>query len=206
MAPLRLPEVMREEQVQKHKTAHYVHHSPVPYILPGIKYNWRGTWWTYRKNSLRVNYDKMQITAFHLRHRETKRSCKVSWNIVDLENTAQPKYLGVTFNRTLSYKQHIHNTMIKVATRTNLLKILVSSKCGTNTSSTRTTVLAMCYSIAEYVTPIYARSSHAYILDTKLNKGWRAITWCLKSIYLKYYLLAGIVPPNIRSYVYVRMK
>ena len=41
----------------------------------------------YRKNSLRANPDKTQVTAFHLRNREAKRSLKVSWNEVDLENT-----------------------------------------------------------------------------------------------------------------------
>ena len=48
--------------------------------------------------------DRALIRAIHLRHRETKRPLKLSWNGVDLENTAQPKYLGVTFDRTLSYK------------------------------------------------------------------------------------------------------
>ena len=31
---------------------------------------------------------------------------KVAWNRTDLEHTAHPKYLGVTLDRTLSYKQH----------------------------------------------------------------------------------------------------
>ena len=42
---------------------------------------------------------------------------EVSWNGVDLENTTHPKYLGETLDRTLSYKQHIQNTKMKVATR-----------------------------------------------------------------------------------------
>ena len=76
----------------------------------------------YRNNSLRANPDKTQVTAFHLRNREANRSLKVSWNGVDLENTTHPKYLGVTLDRTLSYKQHIQNTKMKVAIRNNLLK------------------------------------------------------------------------------------
>ena len=42
-------------------------------------------------NLTRRKSDEAQITAFHLRHRETNGSLKVSWNVVDLENTAQPK-------------------------------------------------------------------------------------------------------------------
>ena len=45
----------------------------------------------YRNNILHVNPDKTQVTAFHLRNREVKRSLKVSWNGVDLENTAHLK-------------------------------------------------------------------------------------------------------------------
>ena len=71
---------------------------------------------------MHVNSDKTHITAFHLLHREEKRSMKVSWNGVDIENTAQPKYLGVLFGGTLSYKQHLQNTKMKVATRNNILK------------------------------------------------------------------------------------
>ena len=35
----------------------------------------------YRSNSLRANPDKTQVTAFHLRNKEAKRSLKVVWNI-----------------------------------------------------------------------------------------------------------------------------
>ena len=67
----------------------------------------------YRNNSLRANPDKTQVTAFHLRNREENISLNVSWNGVDLDNTTCPKYLGVTLDRTLSYKQHIQNTKMK---------------------------------------------------------------------------------------------
>ena len=117
----------------------------------------------YRNNSLRANPDMTQVTAFHLRNREEKRSLKISWNGVDLENTTHPKYLGVTLDRMLSYKQHIQNTKMKVATRNNLLKKLANSKWGTNASSIRRTALALCYSIAEYVAPVWARSTYTDI-------------------------------------------
>ena len=59
----------------------------------------------YRSNSLRANPDNTQVTVFHLRNREVKRSLQVSWNGVDLENTDTQKYLGVTLDRTLATKQ-----------------------------------------------------------------------------------------------------
>ena len=97
----------------------------------------------YRINSLCANPDKTQVTAFHLRNREAKRLLKVSWNGVDLENTTHPKYSDVTLDRTFSYKQHMQNTKMKVATRNNLLKKLANSKCGINTSTIITTALAL---------------------------------------------------------------
>ena len=110
----------------------------------------------YRSNDLRANPDKTQVTAFHLRNKEAKRTLKVKWNMTDLEYTPHPKYLGITLDRTLSYKQHIHNTKMKVGTRKNLLTKLTSSKWGTNASTIRTTALTLSYSVAEYA----ARDQH----------------------------------------------
>ena len=54
---------------------------------------------------LQANPDKTKVTAFDLRNKEDKQSLKIKWNISDLENTTFPKYLSVTQNRTLSYKE-----------------------------------------------------------------------------------------------------
>ena len=111
---------------------------------------------------MRSNPDQTQITAFHMRKKQAKRTLKVKWNRTYLENTSHPKYLGVTLDRTLSYKQHIHNTKMKVATRNILLRKLSSYKWGTNASTIRTTALALSYSVVEYAAPVWARSAHAY--------------------------------------------
>ena len=161
----------------------------------------------YRSNSLRANPDKTQVTAFHLRNREAKRSLQVSWNGVDLENTDTPKYLGVTLDRTLSYKTHIHNTKMKVATRNNLLKKLANSRWGINARTIRTTALALCYSTAEYAAPVWERSAYAHLLNPELNQACRAITGCLKPTNVEnLYLLAGIAPPKIRRSVCARVE
>ena len=121
----------------------------------------------YRSNSLRANPDKTQVTTFHMRNKEANRSLKVEWNRTKLENTPHPKYLGVTLDRTLSYKEHIHNTKMKVATRNNLLWKLSNSKWGAKAS------MALCYSVAEYAAPVWARSSHAQKLNPELNSACR---------------------------------
>ena len=124
-----------------------------------------------------------------------------------MENTTHPEYLDVILDRTLSCKQHIQNTQMKVATRNNLLKKLANSKWGKNASTIRTTALALCYSIAEYAAPVWATSTYADILDPEVNKACRAITGCLKPTYVEdLYLLAGIAPPDIRRDVCATMK
>ena len=135
----------------------------------------------YRNNSLRANPDKTQVTTFHLRNNKAKREIDVTWNGTVLENTTHPKYLCVTLDRTLSYKKHMHNTKIKVATRNNPLKKLSTSKWGTNASKIKITALALCYSVAEYACPVWERSAHAHSLDPELNKACREITECHKA-------------------------
>ena len=72
------------------------------------------------------NPDKTQVTASHLRNKEAKRSLKIQWYNSDLKNTDYPKYLGITLDMTLDYKEHIHNTKMKVATRNNLPRKLAT--------------------------------------------------------------------------------
>ena len=158
----------------------------------------------YRSNSLRANPDKTQVTAFHLRNREAKRSQQVSWNGVDLENTDTPKYLGVTLDRTLSYKTHIHNTKMKVATRNNLLKKLANSRWGTNARTIRTTALALCYSTAEYAAPVWERSAYAHLLNPELNQACRAITGCLRPTNVENLYLLAELPLLKSEEVYVQ--
>ena len=160
----------------------------------------------YRSNSWRAKPDKTQVTAFHLRNKEANRSLKVEWNRTELEIIPRPKYLGVTLDRTLGYTEHIHNTKMKVATRNNLLRKLSNSKWGANASTIRITALALCYSVAEYAAPVWARSSHSQKLNPELNSACRAVTGCLKPTNVEdLYLLAGIAPPDIR-HVFVRVE
>ena len=133
----------------------------------------------YRSNNLRANQEKIQVTAFNLRNKEVKSTLKVKWNRTDPENTPHPQYICVTLDRTLSYKQHIHNT--KVATHKNLIRKLSDSRWGANASATRTTALKLSYSVAESVAPVWASSAHAYKMDSELNGACRAITGCLKN-------------------------
>ena len=121
------------------------------------------------------------------------------WNKTELESTTHPKYLGVTLDRSHSYKQHIRNTKMQVATHNNLLTKLANSKWGAIPITIRTTALALSYSTAEYAAPVWARSAHAKNLDPELNQACRSVTGCLKPTNVEdLYLLSGIAPPVTR--------
>ena len=151
-------------------------------------------------------YERTQIRLIAFTEQRGKRSLKVKWSNTELDNTDQLKYLGVTLDRTLSYKQYIHNTKMKLATRNNLLQKLTNSKWGASASTIRSTSLALCYFVAEYAAPVWPRSHHVHILDSELNTACRAIIGCLKSTNVEdLYLLAGIASPHIRRNVWARV-
>ena len=121
---------------------------------------------------------------------------------IRLENHQHPVYLGVTLDRTISYKEHIQKPRAKVSTRNSLLKQLKNSKWGAHPSTLHTTALALCFSTAEYACPAWYKSSHAYKIDPILNETCRIVTGCIKTTPIPcLYALSGIAPPDIRRAV-----
>ena len=136
---------------------------------------------------LRANPDKTHVTSFHLKN--PIRSTRYHIDI------------------TLSYKEHIHNTKMKVDTRNHPLNKLLNSKWGCNASTIRTTELAIFYSAAEYACPVWAGSPHASKLDPKLNDACRSITGCQRPTNIEeLYLLAEIAPSDIKRDVCARVE
>ena len=106
----------------------------------------------YTTNQLRANPTKTQVSLFHLRNCECGKQLNISWNGV---NCNLPVYLGVTLDRTLSYKAHIiEKTKKKVGTRNNIIRKLRTSKWGATPTTLRSSALALCYSAAEYACPV----------------------------------------------------
>ena len=153
----------------------------------------------YERNHLRANPDKTQTCAFHLMHREASRKLNITWYNKHHDHIPNPVYLGVTLDRTLSYKEHIHKLKCKTSARNNILRTLSNTKWGAKPATIKTTALALCYSTAEYECPVWEMSKHVSKLDPALNEAFRFITGCLRPTSVEnVYLLAGIAPPGVR--------
>ena len=142
---------------------------------------------------------KTTSTAFHLNNRDSQRQLAVSVNGIMLPNCEHPVYLGVTLDRTLTYKHHIEALRRKVNVRNGLHRCLAGSTWGAYTSTLRTGALALVYSAAEYASPVWSRSAHTGKLDVSLNDSMRIITGCMRPTETTFLpVLAEIVPPDIR--------
>ena len=140
------------------------------------------------------------MCAFHLRNREVN----VTWNSTRLDNTSTPVYLGVHLDKTLSYKIHICSTKQKVNAR-NIIRKLANSKWGSRAPTLRSSGIALYYSAAEYTCAVWARSTHANMLNSALHDCYSMITGCLKPTNIdSLHLLAGLAPRDIRRTVACR--
>ena len=107
--------------------------------------------------------------------------------------------MGVTLDRTLSFKDHVTKLKGKLASRNDLLSKLATTKWGADPKTLRQTALALCHSTAEYCAPVWERSCHAHKIDAELHKAYRIITGVLRSTPLPaLYRITGIPPPYIR--------
>ena len=127
----------------------------------------------YKDNHLRPNPDKTQLTAFHLKNRQADRKLNVTWNGTKLDHTNSPVYLGITLDRSLTYRNHCMKTRAKLSSRNNLLRKLHGTNWGACPHTMRTTATALCLSVAEYCCPVWARSTHCKLVDTTLNETCR---------------------------------
>ena len=98
-------------------------------------------------------------SAFHLHN--TSATCELSVYLdgLRLRHECHPTYLGVTLDRTLSYREHLTKTAGKLKNRNNLLMKLAGSTWGASSNTLRSSALAPCYSAAEYCAPVCSHKS-----------------------------------------------
>ena len=153
---------------------------------------------TYFTNwRLKLNTTKTVSGVFHLANRKANYEHNVSTCGEKLRFESIPKYLGVTLGCTLSYKQHLTDVSSKVTKRCNLLIRLASNHWGADFSTLRLSALDLCYSVAEYCSPVWSQSQHCKKVDTSRNECLRLVSGCIKSTDILP-VLSGIKPSDIR--------
>jgi len=85
---------------------------------------------------------------FHFNNKEAKRELKVKYNNEILRFCSEPKYLGVTLDRSLMYRRHLELFRKKLTPRFALLRRLAGSGWGAGAITLRTVTLALVHSTA----------------------------------------------------------
>ena len=134
-------------------------------------HNWR----------LKLSTSKTVSSYFHLANRLASTELNIQIHDVKIPFEKHPKYLGVTLDRTLSYKSHIEGLAAKIYARNNLLRRLAGCSWGSNFALLQTSVLALSYSSAEYCCPIWSESRHIQKIDSALNEGMPLISGAIRS-------------------------
>ena len=111
---------------------------------------------------------KTVSSYFHLNDREAEDTLSIRSLNNQLPSDQFPTYLGVTLDRSLSYKKHTGNVMQKLKKRTNLIRKISGTSWGAPHAVLRTSAMALCYSVAEYETPAWTRS---WALSNRLRSG-----------------------------------
>jgi ribonuclease HI len=103
----------------------------------------------------------------------------VSVNGGDMMFTTTPKFLGVTFDRTLSFQRHVANVCGKVERRCRLLRAVASRDWGCKRSVLRQLFFALVRGVVDYCGPgwqPWLSRSGVDRLERAQNKAIRAVT------------------------------
>jgi len=111
----------------------------------------------------------------------------------------EPKCLGVTLDRLLTYRPHLESLRKKLTSRVALLRWLPGSGWGAGATTLQIATLALVHSTAEYCSPVWCCSAHTRLIDHTINNALQIVTGCLRRTPADSLpTLAGIQPAELR--------
>ena len=128
---------------------------------------------------LQLNTEKSEVTVFSSDPHEAKYRPHLILLDKPLQFNATPTFLGVTFDRTLSFRAHIDNATKKMKKRCQVMRCLRGRDWGLEKSDMRQIYLTYARSAAEYSASAWSPSVSATQLkrlETTQNEALRVIT------------------------------
>ena len=147
----------------------------------------------YRKWHLKLSTTKSVYSIFQLKNQlaECQLQVHMSGNSILFDST--PRYLGVTLDRSLTFRQHIEKLKNKMTSRVALVKRLAGLNWGPCFDVLCISTLSLIVAPAEYCFSVWNQSSHTNKLNTPFNEALRTISGCIKPKYISFLpFLAGI--------------
>ncbi|XP_077476349.1 uncharacterized protein LOC144089409 [Stigmatopora argus] len=133
---------------------------------------------------LNLNTTKCEASFFSLDSAEAKWQPKILINGATLKHNPTPTFLGVSFDRQLTFAEQAKKVRQTMSKRTNLLRKLSGTSWGWQPNDLRTVYIATQRSLAEYAAPAWApwlAQTHLKSLETTQLEAARAITHHLRS-------------------------
>ena len=135
-------------------------------------------------------------TSFHLDNKQAARKLIVTLAGEVLVHDFAPKYLGVTLDRSLTYRKHTENVRDKVKSRCNIISKLAGTDWGAPAPVLRTSAIALVYSVAEYCVPVWGRCAHVQHIDTQLNIAMRTVSGALRPTNINWLPVLSNIEPH----------
>lgn len=152
-------------------------------------HNWR----------LNPSVTKTETSFFHLNNRQANVQLQVTMGGRLLNFNPTPKYLGVTLDRTLTYKHHLTKLRGKLNSRNNIISKLASTSWGADAKALKVSAMTLVNWTSEYCCSTWLNSHHTTKVDTALNTTMRTISGTVKSTPKQWLpALTEIASPHLR--------
>jgi ribonuclease HI len=136
------------------------------------------------QNGLTLSVPKCSVTIFTLNPHESKSTLTITLRGQQLPNNPTPKFLGVIFDRLLSFRPHAAELKKKLEKRIQAVKALSGTDFGQGESTLRNLARSTVMSTAEYGSSTCTTFGNDKAVDDiqrMVNRTARVITGCVKS-------------------------